>query len=86
MTVLFRLSSTNFPVRLLPKVVCVPSLAGGLQRTWYGIPKGALVAVGMGDLQCSVLATQPSTNDASKRIIAIPTPIKLMFHHYHTQF
>ena len=41
-----------------------PSVAGGLGAAWHGIPRGTPVGVAMGDLQCSILAAQPSHTDA----------------------
>ena len=60
-----RLKTADFPVHLLPKVVEVPSLAGTLQMDWHNIPQETLVGIAMGDLQCSILATNPSISDAS---------------------
>lgn len=63
---LFRLKDTDFPVQFLPAVVAAPSPAGSLKVSWQGIPPGTPVCVGMGDLQCSILATNPSPSDASE--------------------
>lgn len=58
------LSSINFPVKLLPKVIKSGELAGKLTSSWNGIPKGTPVGAGLGDLQCSILATLESREDA----------------------
>ena len=60
------LSGEGLPISLLPKVVHAPARAGTLQSDWHGISKGTPVGVAMGDLQCSILAAQPSTCDAGK--------------------
>lgn len=52
------------PVQLLPEVVSAPSTAGHLMAEWHRIPKGTVISVAMGDLQCSVYAAQPSVTDA----------------------
>lgn len=58
------LGGIGVPLYLLPKVVHVPARAGTLQYDWHGVPKGTPVGVAMGDLQCSIIAAQPSTCDA----------------------
>ena len=52
----FRLSDTEFPVRLLPSVRDAGSQAGTLQEVWYNINEGTPVGVAMGDLQCSIIS------------------------------
>ena len=52
------------PVQLLPEVVSTQSTAGHLMAEWHQIPKGTVISVAMGDLQCSVYAAQPSASDA----------------------
>ena len=53
------------PVQLLPEiVVSTPSTAGHLMAEWHQIPKGTVISVAMGDLQCSVYAAQPGASDA----------------------
>lgn len=64
--VFFRLEA-SFPAHLLPSVVRAPAIAGHLVADWHGIPQGTTIAVAMGDLQCSVLATQPTPSDAGKK-------------------
>ena len=59
-----RLEDAGFPVRLLPHVVPVPSVAGKLCGKWHGVEEGTPIGVAMGDLQCSIFAAQPSANDA----------------------
>jgi sugar (pentulose or hexulose) kinase len=66
---LFSLQSSWFPVHLLPRVVSAPAVAGGLHAAWRGIPRGIPVGVAMGDLQCSILAAQPSHTDAGTIIM-----------------
>lgn len=45
-------------------VVNVPSIAGCLVEEWHKIPRGTMIAVAMGDMQCSVYAAQPTLSDA----------------------
>ena len=52
----FRLSDTDFPVRLLPSVQDAGSQAGTLQEVWYNINEGTPIGVAMGDLQCSIIS------------------------------
>ena len=66
-THLCRLNAANFPIWILPRVTCVPSYAGMLPVSWHCIPQGTPVSVAMGDLQCSILATKPTSTDASKQ-------------------
>lgn len=51
------------PLRLLPRVVNVPCVAGHLVSDWHQIPRGTKVSVAMGDMQCSVYAAQPNISD-----------------------
>ena len=67
-----RLSKSDFPVRLLPRVTEAGSSAGVLARCWHGIAAGTPVTVAMGDLQCYMLATLLSETDAGLQCI-IPT-------------
>ena len=62
--VFLRLSETDFPVRLLPRVTEAGSCAGVTARCWHGIAAGTPVTAAMGDLQCYVLATLHSDTDA----------------------
>ena len=62
--VLLRLSKTDFPVRLLPRVTEAGSRAGVSARCWHGIAAGTPVTVAMGDLQCYMLATLLADTDA----------------------
>ena len=41
-----------------------PATAGYLHSTWHGVRQGTPIGVAMGDMQCSVLAAQPSPTDA----------------------
>lgn len=41
-----------------------PAVAGCLRATWKGIHRGTVVGVAMGDMQCAILAAQPSFSDA----------------------
>ena len=52
-----------FPLSLLPEVVGVPHMAGGLVSEWHGVPSGTRISVAMGDMQCSVLAAKPTLTD-----------------------
>ena len=61
-----RLRDADFPVQFLPRVVSAPFLAGTLHTSWHHVPQGTPVGVAMGDLQCSILSTNPSPSDASK--------------------
>ena len=45
-------------------MVDTPAIGGLLQTEWHGIPLGTPVSVAMGDLQCSVLAAEPTPGDA----------------------
>lgn len=58
------LSSIGFPVNLLPKVIKSGKLAGKLSSSWNGIPEGTPIGAALGDLQCSILATLESRQDA----------------------
>ena len=49
-------------------MVVVPTLAGKLSRSQWGIPSGIPVAVAMGDLQCSVYSVQAANNEAGMYI------------------
>ncbi|XP_019859031.1 PREDICTED: sedoheptulokinase-like [Amphimedon queenslandica] len=64
----------SFPVHLLPRVVSAPSIVGSLVSEWCGVPPGVLVAVAMGDLQCSVSAVKPLPTNA---ILSIGTSSQL---------
>ena len=41
-----------------------PAVAGYLHATWNCIRRGTMVGVAMGDMQCAILAAQPSPSDA----------------------
>ena len=58
------LTTYGFPVYLLPHVVNPPAVAGCLCATWNGIHKGTVIGVAMGDMQCAILAAQPSLSGA----------------------
>ncbi len=60
----YSLSESRFPTHLLPRVVTVPAVAGRLKCSWHGVPVGVTVGVALGDMQCSILAAEPSTTDA----------------------
>ena len=47
-------------------MVVVPTLAGKLSQSRWGIPSGIPVAVAMGDLQCSVYSVQAAINEAGR--------------------
>lgn len=70
------LNSVNFPVNLLPKIVKSGEFAGKLNASWNGIPEGTPVSVAMGDLQCSIIATLESQQDA---VLNISTSAQLAF-------
>ncbi|XP_050677053.1 sedoheptulokinase-like [Leptidea sinapis] len=70
------LKSINFPVTLLPKVVKGGEIAGNLSCSWNGIPEGIPVSAAMGDLQCSILSTLETRNDA---VLNISTSAQLAF-------
>lgn len=70
---IFRLSSTDFPVYLLPEVKQPGSVAGCTQYKWCVIPQAATVTVAMGDLQCSILARLFATDVKAGNVnIAMP--------------
>lgn len=58
------LKSIGFPIDLLPTVVKSGEIVGNLASSWNGIPEGTPVGVALGDLQCSILATLDSKQDA----------------------
>ena len=58
------LKEANFPTQLLPVVVEPGTMVGKLQRSLYGISVGTPVGVGLGDFQCSVLASRSQESDA----------------------
>ncbi|XP_041982234.1 sedoheptulokinase-like [Aricia agestis] len=58
------LSSIEFPVNLLPKIIKSGEAAGILKSSWNGIPEGTPVGVAMGDLQCSIISTLETEQDA----------------------
>ncbi|XP_072944814.1 sedoheptulokinase-like [Epargyreus clarus] len=70
------LKSIDFPINLLPKVVKSGNIAGQLSSSWNGIPEGTPVGAGLGDLQCSILATLESKQDA---VLNISTSAQLAF-------
>ncbi|CAK1587129.1 unnamed protein product [Parnassius mnemosyne] len=70
------LKSINFPVNLLPKVVKSGEIAGVLNASWNGIPEGTPVGAALGDLQCSIIATLESKEDA---VLNISTSAQLAF-------
>lgn len=60
----YSLKQAKFPTHLLPVVVKPDAVAGKLQRPFYNIPVGTPVGVGLGDFQCSVLASMSQQSDA----------------------
>lgn len=44
-------------------------VVGQLKYKWHNIPPNATVRVGLGDLQCSILATRAQPMDAGKTFI-----------------
>jgi len=62
--IVYRLKEHNFPVHCLPTVVKAGTRIGDLRDTWFGIPKGTPILVGLGDLQCSFKAAAKHTTDA----------------------
>ncbi|XP_050437209.1 sedoheptulokinase-like isoform X2 [Adelges cooleyi] len=70
------LKKANFPTNLLPSTVIPGTLAGNLFNTMYGLHKGIVIGVALGDLQCSVLAHFPSLKDA---IINISTSAQVAY-------
>lgn len=70
------LQLVDFPVKLLPKINKSREFAGKLNASWNGIPEGTPVSVAMGDLQCSIIATLESREDA---VLNISTSAQLAF-------
>ncbi|CAG9817419.1 unnamed protein product [Phaedon cochleariae] len=70
------LSAVGFPVNLLPNVKSSGEIAGNLARCWHSIPKGTPIGVSLGDLQCSVLSTVETPNDA---VLNISTSAQISF-------
>ena len=68
------MKSAGFPVHLLPDVCAAGTIAGVLNRDYYGIPAGAKVGLALGDLQCSVLASTDIDSHAG-------TAVMLVAHH-----
>ena len=62
--IFYSLEQAAFPSHLLPVVVKPDAVAGKLQRPFYNIPVGTPVGVGLGDFQCSVLASMSQQSDA----------------------
>lgn len=60
----YSLQSANFPTHLLPVVVEPGTVAGKLQKSFFGIPVGTPVGVALGDFQCSVLSSTSQLTDA----------------------
>lgn len=57
------MNKANFPVRILP-TICEPGhIAGKLSHKWHEIHEGVNVFVALGDMQCSILATQAQQMD-----------------------
>ncbi|XP_050531980.1 sedoheptulokinase-like isoform X2 [Daktulosphaira vitifoliae] len=76
------LERVNFPVHFLPQVVPPGNIAGTLFKSLYGLQKGTMIGVALGDLQCSVLATSPIETDA---VINISTSAQIAFITKHTE-
>ena len=72
------LKTYRFPVYLLPHVVNPPAVAGYLCATWKGIHRGTMVGVAMGDMQCAILAAQPSLSDAGIKYHILASQHSLM--------
>lgn len=70
------LKSIDFPISLLPSIKKSGSFAGTLNSVWNGIPAGTPVSVALGDLQCSIIATLESKQDA---VLNISTSAQLAF-------
>ncbi|XP_057668448.1 sedoheptulokinase-like isoform X2 [Diorhabda carinulata] len=70
------LKNANFPVELLPEVKASGKIAGYLAGNWHSVPKGTPVGVGLGDLQCSVLSTLETLEDA---VLNISTSAQISF-------
>ncbi|GJQ85007.1 hypothetical protein Trydic_g3669 [Trypoxylus dichotomus] len=70
------LEEAGFPVSLLPDVKNSGEIAECLADNWHMIPKGTPISVALGDLQCSVLATLESINDA---VLNISTSAQMAF-------
>lgn len=70
------LKTVDFPVSLLPNIMKSGNFAGKLNSAWNGIPSGTPVSVAMGDLQCSIIATLESKEDA---VLNISTSAQLAF-------
>uniref|UniRef100_A0A1B6CE92 Carbohydrate kinase FGGY N-terminal domain-containing protein n=3 Tax=Clastoptera arizonana TaxID=38151 RepID=A0A1B6CE92_9HEMI len=70
------LTTANFPVHFLPKILESGKVAGYLADQWHGIPPGTPVGAALGDLQCSVLATLQNPDDA---VLNISTSAQLGF-------
>ena len=63
---IFRLSSLDFPVAMLPDVTEPGAIAGSLKTQWYGVHPGTPVGTALGDLQCSIYTRMRTSNDAGK--------------------
>ncbi|KAL5235666.1 hypothetical protein ACI65C_003076 [Semiaphis heraclei] len=70
------LTEASFPIHLLPSVVQPGINVGTLYETIHHIPKGTVVGVALGDLQCSVIATLTTMTDA---VINISTSAQVAF-------
>ncbi|KAJ8932734.1 hypothetical protein NQ314_014431 [Rhamnusium bicolor] len=70
------LENAGFPISLLPEVKQSSEMAGFLAENWHSIPKGTPIGVALGDLQCSVLSTVETPEDA---ILNISTSAQICF-------
>jgi sedoheptulokinase len=70
------LESVGFPVELLPRILKSGGTAGTLSNSWNEIPEGTPVGPALGDLQCSILATLESEEDA---VMNISTSAQIAF-------
>ncbi|CAH1105025.1 unnamed protein product [Psylliodes chrysocephalus] len=70
------LEKANFPVELLPEVKSSGVFVGTLSQSWYGIPAGIPIGVDLGDLQCSVISTIETLEDA---VINVSTSAQVAF-------
>ncbi len=73
----------GFPLRLLPSLAEIGESAGTLAQELHGVKRGTPVAVAMGDMQCAIRATLPSTPSSSSSssiaVLNINTSAQLAF-------
>ncbi|KAM6164941.1 sedoheptulokinase [Rhynchocyon petersi] len=68
------LTTSGFPVHLLPDIAEPGSVAGRTLHPWFEIPKGTEVGVALGDLQASVYSCMAQRTDA---VLNISTSVQL---------